>query len=189
LKKNPVLVFVFSTLLLHAAALEASGSPKEGGTVMSFSIRTDAFSEKSAIPLEYSCDGNDLSPALFWDNHPPERTKSFALIVTDPDAPMGSFTHWVAYDIPASAKGLGKAVPTTAELKNGTKQGMNDFGKIGYKGPCPPKGHGKHRYFFTLKALDVKTLGLSAGSNKKDVEKATKGHVLAEAVVMGTYER
>ena len=186
--KSRIFAVVFLFSLLLSTALIANESFEKGGGAMGFSIRTDAFIEKSAIPLEYTCEGSDLSPALFWDG-PPEGTKSFALMVTDPDAPMGSFTHWVAYDIPASSKGLEKAITTTAELKNGTKQGMNDFGKTGYGGPCPPKGHGKHRYFFTLKAIDVKTIGLPAGSNKKDVEKAIKGHVLAETTVMGTYER
>ncbi|MBI5598638.1 MAG: YbhB/YbcL family Raf kinase inhibitor-like protein [Deltaproteobacteria bacterium] len=155
---------------------------------MAFTMKSEAFKEGDTIPREYSCDGSDLSPSLGWTD-PPAGTGSFALTVEDPDAPVGTFTHWVIYDIPADMKGLASGISTAASLEKGMKQGINDFGRNGYGGPCPPRGHGRHRYYFTLRALDVKTLNLLPRSSKSDVEKAMKGRVIGTARLMGVYKR
>ena len=155
---------------------------------MGFTIHSEALEEGGAIPKEYTCDGSDLSPPLEWDGAP-YGTRSYALIVEDPDAPMGTFIHWVVYDIPAGRGGLSKGTSTSALLDGGIKQGTNDFGRTGYGGPCPPRGHGRHPYFFRLLALYVETLGLPPGASRREVERAFSGHLLGEAVLMGTYSR
>jgi len=155
---------------------------------MDFTLRSEAFDNERAVPREYTCDGSDISPPLAW-SAPPSGTKSLALTAEDPDAPMGTFAHWVVYDIPAGLNRLGPGVPGSASLEDGTKQGVNGFGRTGYGGPCPPRGHGDHRYFFVLRALDVETLGLPPKSSNAAVEKAMEGHVLGEARLMGTYGR
>jgi hypothetical protein len=127
-----------------------------------------------------------MSPALEW-NDPPGATQSFALIADDPDAPVGTWVHWVLFDLPANARTLGQNVPKIEQLADGSRQGRNDFGKIGYGGPCPPRGK-PHRYFFKLYALDTK-LNLKPGVTKKDVERAMQGHVLAQGEWMGRYSR
>ncbi len=159
-----------------------------GAEAMAFTVSSDAFTDGSSIPARYSCDGSDISPPLRWSDAP-SGTRSFVLIVEDPDAPVGTFIHWVVYDIPAIKDGLQEALPPRAELEDGTKQGRNDFGRIGYGGPCPPRGHGIHRYFFVLKAIDIPSTGLPPGASKEDVERAIEGHILGEAHIMGTYER
>jgi Raf kinase inhibitor-like YbhB/YbcL family protein len=150
---------------------------------MQFRLSTTAF-PGSTIPTKYTCDGSDVSPALSW-NDPPDRTQSFALVADDPDAPAGTWVHWVIYDLPAEMRALHEDVPKERELKDGTRQGRNDFGKIGYNGPCPPRGT-IHRYFFKLYALDAK-LGLHAGVSKGDVERAMKGHILAKAELVAKF--
>ncbi len=155
---------------------------------MGFAIKSTAFNEGDAIPRENSCEGEDASPELAWEGAP-EGSKSFSLIVEDPDAPVGTFIHWVIYDIPGDQSGLPGALSIELELEGGTKQGRNGFGRTGYGGPCPPKGHGPHRYFFKLRALDVAEVGLPAGAGNKALEKAMEGHVLGEATLMGVYER
>jgi len=152
---------------------------------MAFRLTTE-FSSGGAIHSKFTCDGSDLSPALEW-NEPPEGTKALALIVDDPDAPVGTFVHWVLYDLPEDTRSLPQGMPKDRELENGARQGQNDFGRIGYNGPCPPRG-GPHRYFFKLYALDAKTK-LKAGASKADLEHAMKGHVLAHAEIMGKYKR
>jgi len=153
---------------------------------MSFSIQSSAFSEGGAIPKQYTCDGADASPALSW-TEAPSGTQSFALIADDPDAPVGTWTHWVIWDIPAQASGLPEGVPKKDTLADGSRQGKNDFKRIGYGGPCPPPGK-PHRYFFKLYALGTK-LQLNAGSSKSELERAMSGHVLAEAKLMGKFGR
>lgn len=152
---------------------------------MPFSVKSTAFQPGGEIPKQYTCTGPDLSPALSW-NEPPEGTKSFALIVDDPDAPVGTWVHWVAYNIPASTRQLPEGVPKTETITSGGVQGTNDFHRIGYGGPCPPPGK-PHRYFFKLYALDT-TLNLKPG-NKKALEQAMKGHILAQAELMGRFGR
>ena len=153
---------------------------------MPFSLQSTAFKEGADIPRQYTCEGADTSPALNW-SEPPQKTQSFALIADDPDAPVGTWVHWVAWNIPASTRQLPENVAKGADLAGGGRQGTNDFRKTGYGGPCPPPGK-PHRYFFKLYALDA-TLDLKPGAGKKDVEQAMKGHVLAEAQLMGKYQR
>jgi len=153
---------------------------------MSFKLATSSFSNGGEIPKKFTCSGADVSPELAW-SEAPAGTKSFALIADDPDAPGGTYTHWVVYDLPANKASLPENVAKTDEISGGGKQGRNDFRKIGYGGPCPPPGKA-HRYFFRLNALD-KMLNLSAGAGRQDVEQAMKGHVLGEAEVMGRFAR
>lgn len=148
-----------------------------------FVLTSDAFEAGKPIPPEYTCDGADRSPALHWSDGP-DGTASFALLVVDPDAPRGDFTHWVLFDLPGSTRDL----PAGAPASVGTP-GTNDFGKLGYCGPCPPRGHGPHRYVFTLYALDRETLGLGKGSLRSEVERALRGHSLGQGQLIGTYER
>lgn len=149
-------------------------------------ISSSAFTSGGKIPIRYTCDSNDLSPDLLWKNAP-SGTKSFVLICDDPDAPVGIWTHWVAFNIPFESNGLNEDIPKTAILEDGTIQGINDFGKNGYGGPCPPPGK-THRYFFKLFALDNK-LSLGKNSKKTGVLEAIKGHILATAEVFGIYSR
>lgn len=153
---------------------------------MPFELRSSAFKQNQEIPKKYTCDGSDISIPLNW-NDPPERTKSFALIADDPDAPRGTWVHWVLYDLPATARDLPEPVTTREKLDSGAKQGKNDFGKIGYGGPCPPAGSA-HRYHFKLYALDQMT-GLSPRATKQQLPDAMKGHILAQADLIGTYKR
>jgi Raf kinase inhibitor-like YbhB/YbcL family protein len=147
---------------------------------MALHVSSAAFSEGQSIPEKYTCDGKNVSPPIRWSGMP-ENTKSVALICEDPDAPSGTFTHWVLYDLPAKTTELG-------ERSSGSgKHGVNGFGKNGYGGPCPPPG-GPHRYFFRVYALDTESLG-NAGRSKEDVTAAMKGHILAEGSLMGTYKR
>lgn len=148
-------------------------------------LRSSAFQQGGLIPAKYTCDGANVSPPLTWSDAPAQ-TQSFALISDDPDAPVGTWVHWVAWNIPAAARSLDENVPKKDSLPNGMKQGTTDFRKIGYGGPCPPSG--THRYFFKLYALAT-TLNLSPKTTKKDLERVMKPHVLAEAVLMGTYQR
>jgi Raf kinase inhibitor-like YbhB/YbcL family protein len=145
-----------------------------------FTLRSDAFEHGQPIPARHSCDGEDRSPPLSW-TEPPEDARSLALVVDDPDAPSGTFTHWLAWGIDPAAGGLGEGEPAPRE-------GRNDFGNTGYGGPCPPPGHGVHHYSLRLAALDSE-LDLAVGAGKKEVEQALAGHVLTVAELIGTYER
>ena len=158
---------------------------EQGGT-MPLQISSTAFSASAAIPKKFTCDGPDVSPQLKW-NDPPANAQAFALIMDDPDAPAGTWVHWVLYDLPPNTRELPEAVAKQEQLSSGARQGRNDFGKIGYGGPCPPPGK-PHRYFFTLYALDAK-LGLKAVATKADVERAMKGHILAQTELVGRYGR
>ncbi|MGH9370351.1 MAG: YbhB/YbcL family Raf kinase inhibitor-like protein [Vicinamibacterales bacterium] len=145
---------------------------------MAFAITSPAFAEGATVPQQFTCDGNDAPPPIKLSN-PPQNTRSFAVIMDDPDAPKGTFTHWLAYDIPAN----------NAELQSEAGKTLrNSFGREGYGGPCPPPGHGPHRYFFTVYAVDVPVLAL-AGETRQDLEKALETHALARAQLMGKYER
>jgi hypothetical protein len=165
-----------------------SGKPfaQEKGGTRSLQISSAVFSAGETIPRKFTCDGPDVSLQLKW-NDPPANTQSFALIMDDPDAPGGTWVHWVLYDLPANTRELAEGVAKQEQLSSGARQGRNDFGKTGYGGPCPPPGK-PHRYFFKMYALDAK-LGLKAGATKVDVERATKGHVLAQAELIGKYGR
>jgi Raf kinase inhibitor-like YbhB/YbcL family protein len=170
-----------SFLLLAAFQLAA-----QKGATMPFSLQSNAFQEGADIPRQFTCEGADVSPSLTW-SEPPQKTQSLALIVDDPDAPVGTWVHWVAWNIPAATRQLPENVSKTADLPGGGRQGNNDFKKTGYGGPCPPPGK-PHRYFFKLYALDS-TLDLKPGAGKKELDQAMKGHVLAEAQLMGKYQR
>jgi Raf kinase inhibitor-like YbhB/YbcL family protein len=149
-------------------------------------LKTAAFPPGGDIPVRFTCDGPDDSPALEW-TEPPPGTQSFALIVDDPDAPRGTWVHWVLYDLPATERALPEAVPPDKELATGARQGRNDFKKIGYGGPCPPPGSA-HRYYFRLFALDC-ALDLKPGARRAEVDRAMEGHILARAELMGRYRR
>jgi len=153
-----------------------------------FSLRSSAFVHGAPIPSRHTCDGADRSPPLAWSGVPPA-TKSFVLICDDPDAPGKTWVHWVLYELPGNLTQLAEGVPKTETLDDpaGALQGVNDSRRVGYGGPCPPPG-GPHRYFFKLYALDA-ALGLGARATKAQVEQAMRGHVVAEAPLMGTYER
>jgi Raf kinase inhibitor-like YbhB/YbcL family protein len=151
---------------------------------MSFQIIVSTFPDGGTIPQLHTCDGADLSPALEWSGEP-DSAASLVLIVDDPDAPVGTWNHWLLYDLSPSVRALAQGYkPGTVGVS-----GTNDFGKLGYGGPCPPKGHGPHRYFFKLYAMNVPSLGLKAGAKRAELDKAIKGHVLADAQYMGRYER
>lgn len=153
---------------------------------MALSLRSSAIEPGTMIPREHTCDGRDVSPPLRWGGAP-QGSKCFALICDDPDAPMGTWVHWVIYNIPETADRLPEAVPGTDKLENGELQGINDFGRIGYGGPCPPRGK-PHRYFFRLYALDEQ-LSLRTGLTKKQLLKEMEGHVLETAQLFGLYGR
>jgi Raf kinase inhibitor-like YbhB/YbcL family protein len=153
---------------------------------MALELTSTAFREGQPIPRQYTGDGQNISPPLKWQD-PPAGTRSLALICEDPDAPRGTFTHWVIFNLPAASRELGEGIPTEATLSNGTKQGINDFGEAGYGGPKPPRGK-LHRYIFKVYALD-QLLDVQSGATKAQLLAAMKGHVLGEAQLLGTYTR
>ena len=148
-----------------------------------FQITTTVFKPESTIPSKYTCDGLDISPPLRWTD-PPRGTKSLALIMDDLDATLGSWVHWVVYNIPATVSSLPAAVPSESKLADGTLHGKNSWYRIGYGGPCPRSG--RHRYLFKLYALDA-MLDLAPGATKGELLKAMKGHILAESEIMGKF--
>ena len=175
-------------LLLGMGAVACGGNGDEtapsGGAEME--LTSAAFQEGGTIPTEHTCDGLDISPALSWSGAP-EGTQSFALILDDPDAPGGAFTHWVIFNIHADTLELEEAIPVTPQLANGAQQGDNDFGTIGYRGPCPPSG-ASHHYNFAVYALDI-TLELTAGATKAQLLNAMQGHILAQGGLVAVCQR
>ena len=153
---------------------------------MAFELKSPAFSSGGDIPVKYTCDGADLSPPLSWTD-PPAKTKGFALVADDPDAPGGTWVHWVLYGLAAGLRELPEGVPARESLPGIGTQGVNDFRKVGYGGPCPPRGPA-HRYFFRLYALDIE-LTLPARKTKAELLKAIEGHRLGQAELMGRYKR
>jgi Raf kinase inhibitor-like YbhB/YbcL family protein len=167
-------------------AMTVASSHGQNGKPAPLSVTSPAFKEGEPIPSQYTCDGKDVSPPLHWDGAPPT-TKAFAVICEDPDAPAGTWVHWMIYNIPASATTLPEGVKKgPASIDNG-RQGVNDFGKIGYNGPCPPGGKA-HRYFFKVYALDA-TAALPFLVKKPDFAKRIEGHIVAEGALMGTYQK
>lgn len=153
-------------------------------------VNTDAFQNGGFIPKKYTCEGNNISPSISWYKIP-KSTKSFVLIMDDPDAPMGTFTHWIVYDIPANVNSLREGFSRSPNLPNGIKQGINDFGKIGYDGPCPPK-HQTHRYFIKVIALDIKSLNLPSKADRETLDRVLsryKNHIVAEGYIYGLFRR
>lgn len=153
---------------------------------MAFALSSPSFAHGGDIPAKFTCDGADVSPELAWEGAP-SGTQSFALIADDPDAPVGTWTHWVLFDLPAASASLPEGVSKIDELPTGGRQGRNDFRKIGYGGPCPPPGK-PHRYFFKIYALDG-LLHLKPGCTKQEVEAAMQNHLLGKAEWMGHYKR
>lgn len=150
-----------------------------------FQLTSASFEADGALPAKYTCEGADVSPALAW-NEPPAGTQSFALVVDDPDSPKKTVIHWLIYDLAPATRALPEGVPTKPKLPDGSRQGKNDHGKIGYSGPCPPPG-AAHHYFFKLYALDDQT-GLKPKASAADVEKAIKGHILAQAELIARFQ-
>ena len=157
------------------------GTAVENETLAKLELTSSAFQDGGAIPTEFTCEGADRSPPLQW-GEPPAGTRSFALVVDDPDAPSGTFDHWGAFDIPPSTREIPAGQSVGAQTANG-------FGKSGYGGPRPPKGHGPHHYRFKLMALDVDRLGLQADAKASDVERAAEQHLVGRAELTGIYER
>ncbi len=183
-------VLLAATILLAACGpgQERAGGPvssEHKGAKMAIRLTSTAFDNGKTIPSEYTCDGRDVSPPLSWSGAP-DGTRSYALIVEDPDAPRGTFIHWVAFNVPPDVHGFDAEVEREGKLSNGAMQGTNGFGNVGYGGPCPPSG--THRYFFRIYALDT-TLDLQPGARSDEVQSAMQGHVLAEGELMGTYSR
>jgi Raf kinase inhibitor-like YbhB/YbcL family protein len=149
-----------------------------------FALTIEAFAHGGAIPRVFTCEGDNISPALTWAGEP-EGTQSFALIMDDPDAPAGTWNHWLLWDIPGGVRSLPKQYRAAHAIHSGT----NDFGKTGYGGPCPPQRDGAHHYFFRLYALDIPTLGVPEGARRKELERALRRHRLGIAEYMGRFER
>ena len=152
---------------------------------MPLAISSPAFQDGDQIPVEFTCDGSNTSPALLWSGAP-SGTRTFALLCDDPDAPGRTFVHWVIYNLPPAKSALTQGVPPKGELEEGVLQGLNSARRVGYVGPCPPSG--RHRYYFKLYALD-KSLALSGSPTKEELMTAMKGHIIEEAQLIGTYER
>jgi len=184
----------FSLLVISLASCSSStqgniptqpqSQPSTQEAAVTLQISSPAFKNGEAIPSDFSCDGRDVSPALAW-TEAPAGTQSFAIIMDDPDAPVGIWVHWVIFNIPASTRDLKEGTPTDPQLSDGSIQGQASSGSSGYHGPCPPSG--THRYFFKLYALDS-MLSLTASADKKDLLAAMEGHILASAELMGTFK-
>ena len=172
-------------LCIFTGTIGEVNAKTRGGANMAITITSAAFTEGGMIPREYTCDGRDVSPALAWTGAP-EGTKSLAIICDDPDAPMGTWVHWVLFNIPATADELPQNIPPDKLLEDGARHGINDFRKFGYGGPCPPGG--THRYYFKLYALDAE-LTQEPGITKAELLRTMEGHILAEGQLMGRYKR
>ena len=172
------------------AVLALAGVPsmmftaRQAGSHPAFTLSSTSFSSHGSIPSRYTCSGQNVSPDLRWSG-PPKGAVAYALIVTDPDAPSHTWVHWVAYNLPAAERELPGGIAKGKQIHTGGIQGLNDFHDLGYGGPCPPPGK-PHRYFFTLYALNA-PLPLPPGATRRQVEEAMKGHVLAQAVLMGMF--
>ena len=185
MKKFIIILFLVSLILIGSCEKRKEEAEKTGGKKMAITIRSSAFEEGGMIPSKYTCDGKDVSPPLQWEGIP-DGTQSIALISDDPDAPMGTWVHWVLYNLGADKRGLEEGFPTDETLEDGTRQGVTDFGKTGYGGPCPPSG--THRYYFKIYALD-KRIDAATIIDKQGLIKEMKGHVIAEGQLMGRYKR
>ena len=187
----PLLFVILSAFILSSCgagstpSAQSSESLPEGDQDMPFKVTSDAFAQGETIPQKYSCNGQDISPPLQWDDVPSD-TQSLVLIMDDPDAPVGTWVHWVLYNLPAETRSLPEAIPPDISLPDGSQHGKNSWGRFGYGGPCPPSG--THRYFFKLYALDTR-LDLSAGASKEQLLDAMEGHILSQLELMGTYSK
>jgi Raf kinase inhibitor-like YbhB/YbcL family protein len=174
------------TVLICLAGTAGILARPTGGATVSLELNSPDFTPGGNIPKQFTCEGANISPALKW-NDPPTATQSFVLIADDPDAPAGTWVHWVISDLPANLRALPQNFPKNEQSADGSRQGRNDFGEIGYDGPCPPPGK-PHRYFFKLYALDAK-LNFAPGATKKQIEQAMQGHILAEGEYIGRFSR
>jgi Raf kinase inhibitor-like YbhB/YbcL family protein len=179
-----VLLAIFTVMLALASAQTQHPAAAAGATP--FQIVSKSFPKDGNIPAKYTCSGADASPDLAWTGAP-AATKAFALVLDDPDAPGGTFLHWLIFNIPATTRQLQPAMPKDSEMKDGTRQGKNDFDKLGYSGPCPPPG-AAHRYAFHLYALNA-PLDMKPGSTRRQLGIAMAGKVLAEAQLTGKFKR
>jgi len=184
-KNTGVLILVTVLLLCSCKKSEQADLEVEGCKNMDIKITSSAFEDGGMIPPKYTCDGDDVSPPLQWDAVP-EGTKSIALISDDPDAPMGTWVHWVLFGLPPDTRQLPENVPPDETLPSGAKQGTSDFGRIGYGGPCPPSG--THRYFFKIYSLDTE-IDLPPGATKRQLLQTIEGHILAQGQLIGKYKR
>jgi Raf kinase inhibitor-like YbhB/YbcL family protein len=183
---TPIVKIACLLVVGFGAAFAQPAKLSGGGAVMAFTLTSSAFAPGAPIPEQYSCKGADTSPALEWRGAP-AKVASFAVIMDDPDAPGGTWVHWVLWNLAANTQSLPEGVPKRDQMDNGARQGRNSFHQIGYNGPCPPAG-ATHRYFFRVYALDAK-LALAAGASRAQLDAAMKGHVLAEAEYMGTFHK
>jgi Raf kinase inhibitor-like YbhB/YbcL family protein len=183
--KNAVLTATAVLLLCYYGNITEAESEDTGADEMEIKITSTAFEQGGLIPAKYTCDGKDISPPLQWRGAA-EDVKSYAIICDDPDAPMGTFVHWVLFNLPPRTNELAENIPADKILFSGARQGTNDFGRIGYGGPCPPSG--THRYFFRIYALDAE-IDLPAGARKPQLLNAMQGHILTQGQLMGKYKR
>lgn len=184
--RTPVVMISVLFLFTVSCQRPASSDATQGGVPMSLVLHSSSFANGSAIPRQYTCDGANLSPALTWTGAP-GATQSLALVMEDPDAPHGTWTHWLVWNIPPRATVMPEGEPPAEMLDNGARQGSNDFHRIGYGGPCPPAGR-PHRYVFRLLALNIR-LDLKAGARRTELDQAMRGHILVQSEWMGTYAR
>jgi len=175
---RPLLILVMLTL---AAPVKVGGQQAS-----KIELKTTSFTSGGFIPKRFTCEAADVSPALTW-TEPPAGTQSFAIIEDDPDAPSGTFVHWLVYDLPAACRQLVEGQSRNDQMPGGGRQGTNDFSRTGYNGPCPPPGR-PHRYFIRLYALDAK-LNLRPAATRRELDAAMQGHILAQAELMGRFQR
>ena len=186
IRRTQAALAILLTAFVICVAAEELSDPARGGAAVAFTMKSSAFAGGTEIPKKFTCEGPDVSPAVEWSG-PPAKTAGFALIMDDPDAPVGTWVHWVLWNLPANTHSLREDVAKREQLEDGPRQGRNDFRKIGYNGPCPPLGK-PHRYFFRLYALDAK-LDLAPGATRAELDTAMKGHILGQAEYLGTFRR
>jgi Raf kinase inhibitor-like YbhB/YbcL family protein len=184
--KSPLVLDACLLALLVALVGCQGKQPTEAAPVgQNLQVESSAFADGATIPVRYTCDGQDVSPPLSW-TEPPAGTRSLALIFDDPDAPVGTWVHWVLFDLPAATRSLAEGIPADEAVAGGV-HGSNSWKRLGYGGPCPPKGS-THRYVFKLYALNT-SLALVAGATKGNIEEAMSGHILAQGQLTGQYGR
>jgi len=177
---------VLPPLIIVVLALVVPAEVRGQEASATIELKTTSFTPGGFIPKRYTCEAADVSPALAWTD-PPSGTQTFALIEDDPDAPSGTFVHWLVYDLPAGYRSLPEALSGNSEMPDGVKQGTNDFSRTGYSGPCPPRGK-PHRYFIRFYALDTR-LNLPPAARRKELDAAMQGHILAQGELMGRFQR
>lgn len=183
MKKSAIIIlFWILPVLCYLLSLQLNAKRRK---IMDVKLKSPAFNQGDLIPSKYTCDGENISPPLHWSDIP-DNTKSLVIISDDPDAPAGIWTHWVLFNIPSDQTQVMESIPNSEVLTNGTKQGINDFGRIGYGGPCPPGA--EHRYYFRLYALDI-SLSFDPGATREEVLNAMEGHILGKGELMGRYKR